>query len=324
MRMLLSIIVPTYNSAVFLPACLDSILNSGMPATDYEIIIVNDGSNDNSQAVAEEYSGKFSHVQVYNQNNRGLSGARNSGLAIAKGDYVWFVDADDEVDAGLLSVLSVLKERKSLDIFGVILQEVNEAKQPVKLACSQDILPHNVVLSGREAVIMGYNPSSACALIMRRGFLKENDLKFKVGITHEDVEFTYRAVAKAKAVIFSDMILYYYFRRGDTMSTPHDDARLLKYIIDDVAVAVSFKQLASQNVNDAELFQVIYKKSKDTAFGLVLSLLRNKKEWGKKGINEKVLAELKRNNLYPLKKPFYSWKKSLMAMLLNIEKILLP
>lgn len=321
--MLLSIVVPSYNSGKFLPACLDSILHSGVSLIDFEVIVINDGSTDDSLLVAQSYVKEYPQVSVYSQSNQGLSGARNSGLAVAKGDYVWFVDADDEIGVDILSAISILKENEGIDILGIVLQEVDEEKHPIKQVCSQPSLPHNKLLTGREAVIMGYNPSSACALIMRTGFLQANDLNFKMGITHEDVEFTYRAVLKAKTAIFSDLVIYYYYRRGDTMSTPYDNARLLKYIIDDVAVALSFEQLANQNRSDVELYLVINKKFKNTIFGLVLSLFRNRKEWGARGINEKVLEELKKNRLYPLGKPFYSWKKALISQFLNKEKLLI-
>ena len=317
--MLLSIIIPTYNSSRFLPACLDSILDMGMPPGDFEIIVVNDGSTDDSLHVAQAYGEKYPQLKVLSQNNQGPSSARNTGLAAARGSYVWFVDADDEIGVDAARAVAAIRERDEIDILGIILQEIDEHKRPIKFACNQPTVPHGKILSGRDAVLMGYTPSSACALIMSRSFLLANDLKFKEGITHEDVEFTYRAMVKACTVLFSDWVAYFYYRRGDTRSTPHDDVRLLKYILDDVEVALSFRRLASENRDDSQLYHTIYRRYKNTVFGLVLSLRRNRKEWCGRGINERVLDELKMYQLYPLKKPFYSWKKAIVAKFLNQE-----
>lgn len=88
-----SIIVPVYNSAKYLQKCLDSLCNQ--THTDYEIICVNDGSTDNSLSILEEYKSKYSQLRFYNQENKGVSAARNLGLKVANGDYIMFCDSDD-------------------------------------------------------------------------------------------------------------------------------------------------------------------------------------------------------------------------------------
>ena len=96
--MKLSIIVPVYNVADYLPKCLDSLLVQDLSQNEYEIIVVNDGSTDNSGKIAEEYSKTYSNIILINQENQGLSGARNTGIQNAKGEYVQFVDSDDYLE----------------------------------------------------------------------------------------------------------------------------------------------------------------------------------------------------------------------------------
>ena len=90
--MILSIIVPVYNVEKYLERCVDSLIDQNLDIEDYEIILVNDGSTDDSQKVAECLVDKYSNVSLYCQENRGLSGARNTGMRHAKGKYFLFVD----------------------------------------------------------------------------------------------------------------------------------------------------------------------------------------------------------------------------------------
>lgn len=96
---MLSFIIPVYNCENYLPRCLDSILSTN---GDYEIILINDGSKDNSLAVCESYKKKYNFITIIDQVNKGTSGARNAGLDIAKGDYIWFVDSDDRIQNRIL------------------------------------------------------------------------------------------------------------------------------------------------------------------------------------------------------------------------------
>lgn len=316
----LTIIVPLYNSVEFVADCVHSVMRS---LSLIEIIIVDDGSTDNGLDVAKLLAQQYDAVQVVHQENQGLSGARNTGIENAKGEYIWCVDADDEVTSQAKEIIEVLNAHHNLDFLAVQLQKVDEHRNPLSIDCAQPTLAKNVVMIGRDAIVHGYNPSSACALIMRRDFLNENNLRFKLGITHEDVEFTYRAMTKAQKVMFTNITPYLYFRRGDTMSTPNDHERLLKYIIDDVAVADSFRSLSDEYKHvDYELFKTIQLRSQSIVFGLTLQLYRNRRKWRPIGINGVVLSALKEVGFYPLHGPYYSWKQRLMSKWLNIEKFL--
>ena len=101
--MKLSIIVPIYNVAPYLRKCMDSLLAQDI--LDYEIILVDDGSPDECPRICDAYAEKHSNIHVIHQENAGLSAARNTGVAKAQGDYIWFVDSDDYVEPNVLGVL---------------------------------------------------------------------------------------------------------------------------------------------------------------------------------------------------------------------------
>lgn len=93
----LSIIIPVYNTEKYVGECLDSSVEQDILKNEYEIICIDDGSTDGSLNVLTEYSNKYENIHVYSQKNQGVSAARNAGISVASGKYVWFVDSDDYI-----------------------------------------------------------------------------------------------------------------------------------------------------------------------------------------------------------------------------------
>lgn len=114
--LLLSIVVPVYNVSSYLSRCLDSLLNQSIDSAAYEIIVVNDGSTDSSLNIAQRYAGNHPQIVIVSQKNGGLSAARNSGVKVARGKYIQFVDSDDYLEPDVLNVLLEKMEREDLDV----------------------------------------------------------------------------------------------------------------------------------------------------------------------------------------------------------------
>ena len=317
----LSIIIPMYNAEKYIEECLDSILNSNLSKDLFELVIVNDGSKDKSPEIAQDYASKYSNVTYLTQENQGQSTARNYGIKTCIGEYVWCVDADDKlISEQLPKIIDALDEYENLDILAVQLQNVTEEGQYLDVECSQPTLEHNKVLSGVEAILSGYNPSSICALITKKQLFIDNNIFFVKGITHQDVELTYRLMPCAMKVVFSDIIPYLYIYHPNSTSKSMVPEKKIKYIKDDIYIINSFRRLALsfKDINP-QLYSVIFNRSQNVLFGLVYSLYKNKKEWGKLGINSVIIDELKKEQLYPMKGEFDSLKKSLFVKLfLNI------
>ena len=320
--LMLSIIIPMYNAEKYIEECLDSILNSNLPKNLYELVIVNDGSQDKSPEIAQNFEAKYSNVTYLTQENQGQSTARNYGIKTCKGEYVWCVDADDKVISEQLpKIIEALDEYRNLDILAIQLQNVTEEGQYLDIECSQPMLEHNKVLSGVEAILSGYNPSSICALITKKQLFIDNNIFFVKGITHQDVELTYRLMPCATNVVFSDITPYLYIYHPNSTSKSMVPEKKIKYIKDDIYIINSFRRLALsfKDINP-QLYSVIFNRSQNVLFGLVYSLYKNKKEWGKLGINSVIIEELKKNQLYPIKGEFDSIKKNIFArMFLNFE-----
>ncbi len=113
--MFLSIVIPIYNAQSYIDECLQSCLCQDIDKNDYQIICVDDGSTDNSLNILNDYQKAYSNIVVVSQNNSGVSVARNKGLSLAQGDYIWFVDSDDFIRPNCLGELKMLAQ-KSYDI----------------------------------------------------------------------------------------------------------------------------------------------------------------------------------------------------------------
>ena len=314
-----------YNAEKYIGICLDSILDSNLLKEEYEIVIVNDGSQDKSSEIAQDYASRYSNVTYLTQENQGQSTARNYGIKTCQGEYVWCVDADDKlISAQLPKLIDALDEYENLDILAVQLQNVTEEGKYLDIECTQPLVEHNRIISGVEAVISGYIPSSICALIVRRELFVENDIFFVKGITHQDVELTYRLMPHAKFVMFSNLIPYLYIYHPNSTSKSLIPEKKIKYIKDDIYIIKSFQKLAlSYKQDNLLLYKVIYNQSQNVLFSLVYSLYKNKKTWFNMGINTAVVAELKKEKLYPIRGKFDSIKKTICARLfLNIPCVL--
>ncbi len=217
--MKLSIVIPAFNTEAYLGRCLDSCLDQDVPASDYEIVVVNDGSTDGTPAVAERYAAAHPSVKVFSQENGGLSRARNAGLERAGGEYVWFVDSDDTVAPHCLGGLLGMCTGSRLDILAVSSERVVDGKAYPHAVFAPSL--HGKVFSGPE-VLRKDLVVSPCApfMLFRRRFLTDRSLSFYPGILHEDEEFSPRALYSAGRVSFCERICYSaHIRGGSIMQT---------------------------------------------------------------------------------------------------------
>lgn len=218
---IISVIVPVYKVESYLKRCLDSLAAQSM--TDIEFILVDDGSPDNCGVICDEYAERDNRFHVIHQKNAGLSGARNTGIEVARGEYLMFVDSDDWVDSDYcrLPYESAVKYSADLVIFlyqeswNGELTDVESSFSPGKKTNEESM----------EIIFSKVGNYAWNKLYHRKLF---SDLRFPVGRLFEDVATTYKIVNTADTVFFLDVPLYYYFRNdGSITKTVHE-----KYILD--------------------------------------------------------------------------------------------
>ena len=214
---LVSVIVPVYNVEKYLKKCIDSILEQTYP--QYEVILVDDGSTDSSGMICDDFSKQDKRIKVIHQKNGGLSNARNSGIKVSQGDYLYFVDSDDYLEPNALEQHLQYCEDYDLDIS---LADVYIAKEDGrKNKCSAFKATKNVI-SGEEYLAERIKQQSYFIMVYmemyRTSLIKENEIYFLDGIVHEDEEWSPRVLIAAKKIMFIPNCYYNYVQHPQSIT----------------------------------------------------------------------------------------------------------
>ena len=172
--MKVSVIIPVYNVEQYLKVCLDSILCQDF--SDYEILLIDDGSKDSSPAICDEYAQKYSHVQVIHQENKGQGGARNTGIRAAKGEFLLFVDSDDSLKSGALRAVYEAAAAQDADVAVFGMDCVDE--QGRVTATRTPTESGTVVLQDNSLTFTFFKDSYVWNKLYRRSLLAENGIVF--------------------------------------------------------------------------------------------------------------------------------------------------
>lgn len=209
-----SIIIPLFNTVNYFRACLQSILDQSF--SDFEVIVVDDGSTDGGSAIAEEVSLADSRFRVFRKANAGQSSARNFGLTVARGDYILFLDSDDVVQGDMLATLHEQCKLNALDVCLAGLDYVSESYEPMH-KYRFDRLRKNA-LNDKMDVLFEYgllHPSPVNAFFKRDLFL---GIRFPEGMYFEDLATIFLVILKAERIYYIDEGFYKYVQRpGSTL-----------------------------------------------------------------------------------------------------------
>ena len=248
--MKLSIIVPVYGVAKYLPKCVDSLLAQDI--SNYEIVLVDDGSPDECPQICDEYSTKYSNIKVVHQVNAGLSAARNSGVSIAEGDYILFVDSDDYLQPNTLGTLLEQAEGDDLDVLRFRYQNVRES--------GEVFVPHE----GMKTDYNNYSsePTDGLTFLNDRMWVQCYVVQFLVKteivrqelftpcIYFEDTDWTPRMLLRAKRVASTDLVVYnYLWREGSITLSQKDINKMHKQLNDKLALIGKLNMLGNRVAN---------------------------------------------------------------------------
>ena len=229
----LSIVVPVYNVEPYIRPCFESILNQGLDENDYEVIIVNDGSTDKSMEMIADMISRHNNIIIINQENQGLSVARNNGIATAKGDYILMPDSDDLLIEGSLKPLLEKALESHADLIVADFLKMTDEQ-----ICNFQNIPHKEFSiqekTGEELFIEDLNPHECYVwhTLYRRAFIIENELRFIPGVYCQDVPFTHKAYIKAKRCIRTHWLLNIYRKdRPQSATVSFGKKKALDYTI---------------------------------------------------------------------------------------------
>lgn len=215
---LISIIIPVYNVEKYLSDCLDSLISNYTNElnNDFEIILINDGSTDNSELVCKRYSLKYNFVKLYSQNNHGLSAARNLGIKKSKGQYLIFIDSDDLVISNFISIVISLINYTNSDLIFFKFRKVPDSFKFENIEAKKFMT--NLVKSISKQEAMYDLTSSDWENLTWNKIYKKNlfdNIEFPVGKRYEDIFTTYKLVNLAHKIdIFNEQLYYYRQRMG--------------------------------------------------------------------------------------------------------------
>lgn len=213
----ISIVVPVYNVKSYISRCIDSLVCQTY--NNLEIILVDDGSNDGSGDICDEYSVKDNRIKVIHKLNGGLSDARNKGIEQATGDYLLFVDSDDWIALNTCQLIHDMAQKHNADVVVFGVKNVFESGKIVfgrkcyhgitdKTLCIKALIT-NIAYSG----IYNY----ACNKMFSRSLFEK--IRFPLGKLAEDQDVIYRVLHKSKRIYVSDLHLYNYYRRSSSITS---------------------------------------------------------------------------------------------------------
>ncbi len=215
MNQLISVIVPVSNVAAYLPRCIDSLL--AQEYQNLQIILVDDGSTDGSAAICDEYAYRDARIEVIHQPYGGVSDARNKGVAAARGDYILFLDSDDEADPQYASKLYRTLLDHDLDIAQCCLLRIRHGEPVNKL----DVSPEVRIFDGLEMQMKifdrdRYFSMCLCGKLFKRALFE--GLTFPVGRINEDESLIYRLMYRANRIGIIDDYLYLYHYNSESIT----------------------------------------------------------------------------------------------------------
>lgn len=215
MELKLSIIVPVYNTSKYLPKCIEHLLDQGFSTDEYEIILINDGSTDDSLAICKGYARRYPAIVVIDQPNQGVSAARNHGLEKAIGKMVCFVDSDDYIVKGSFGRIFEECYRTDADIIRFFI-DIKEEADAIKTDVSGNL---RYICTGVEFMERsGLETFSVCSFYSK-DFLNRNQIKFQKLCVGEDFLFASTALLKAKKFVQTGYTPYVYVRHHGSSST---------------------------------------------------------------------------------------------------------
>lgn len=295
-----SVIVPVYNVSEYIERCWDSIRNQTYK--NIEVLFVDDCGTDDSVAKLEGYLAADDTVDariLHHSRNRGLSAARNTGLEAATGEYVYFLDSDDDITEDCIeSLVSPLKEKKYDFVVGDYSVVGDGGYSPLSLSTGTVETQEEVLRTyvAGEWYVMAWNK------LCRRDFLIENNLFFKEGLIHEDVLWTFKVACKANNMYVVKQPVYNYYVRSSSIMTSmsiEKDVNIYVEVFENIAV---FVEEEARMYGRHEYALIEGKKS-----GILYSLLQ-------KGENELYARTYRKFRKLPFANPMKAYRQGVIGM----------
>ncbi|MGI9550968.1 MAG: glycosyltransferase [Aurantibacter sp.] len=247
--MKLSFVIPCYNMEKYLPECLDSLLDQQLDPADYEVILVNDESKDGTLEIAEEYSSRNPNIKIIDKKNAGVGAARNSGLDMATGEYVYFLDPDDYLAQNVIPRLLEIIEANDLDI--LTFQSLPFTKTATSHSANIDQATNSLeVLDGISYVARYKYKNEIWWFISKREFVIESGIRFIEGRWMEDAILCTEIILAAKRIARTELDVHRYRVLPTSAMRNKTPEHYNKVIFDNANAAHVFDGIIKEIPND--------------------------------------------------------------------------
>lgn len=319
--MKLSIIIPLYNSELYLDQCMNSLMDQNLETKDFEIILINDGSNDNSYSIARSYCQNYSNIRLLNQRNQGVSIARNNGLKNARGQYVYFVDSDDYVAQNTLPMLLETIYAHNLDILEF--KNIRSKFRNYKFSYNLKKLNNAIeVLSGNKYLSKRPFHDALWVYIFKREMIINSKILFSEGRTKQDMLFVAEIIFFAKRIAFYPLDVYRYVINPNSITTNLTSHSVRRSIEDFIFITKKYKALIEKyEIAEKVDTHILRKKQQTQLFNIFKAILYSDL---KKQEIISVVRSLSEAGLYPAAKYYgkNKWRKLYIYIFNNFYLLL--
>lgn len=240
--MILSIVVPVYNGEKYLARCVDSLLNQNLDPKDFEIILINDGSKDDSLKIAATYGDNYEQIRVINQDNIGLGATRNVGIDLAVGKYLYFIDVDDYIAATMLEIVMNEAVKYDLDIITFNNQVAYDSS--LRVSENAGDTPPKLEVKDGITYIGDYSyKNEAWWYVTKRQFIMDTGLKFVEGKWMEDSVYTTSLFIAAHRMAHLPFDVHRYVKVPNSILSNKEPEHYIKVIYDTEFVIIQFAEL---------------------------------------------------------------------------------
>jgi glycosyltransferase involved in cell wall biosynthesis len=270
--MKLSIIIPVYNVEKYVARCIDSLLCQDIELSDYEIIIVDDGCTDKSISIAQKYLEKASNIHIHSQINAGVGAARNKGIDLAQGKFVYFIDPDDYLAKGMLCKLVDYIEKHKLEVLTFLSETTPKSDLAISRTGKIEALKLEIE-TGVEYIGDRKYKNEIWWYLIDRTFLKNTGIRFIEGRWMEDAIFTANIFLKSKRMAHVDIDVHRHVVTPQSAMTSKENKHYLKVIRDNAHAAFVFKPLVESFDNSKPNFKSCIKRLKTRQQSFVFFML---------------------------------------------------
>lgn len=229
-----SVIVPVYNGEKFIEECIKNVLNQTLE--EFELIIINDGSTDNTLDICKRNSEIDKKIRIINQENEGVSSARNKGIEQSNGEYICFVDCDDKIEENYLEELYNTCEENNVKISCCTIESIDNKGNIISSRFMENGYYKKIDALDELFKFRGLN-WGPCGKLFHKSLIKGN-LKFPNLHVYEDLSFVYKAIYSSEGIYFTNKCKYYYIHRQNVGAMD----KFIKYPTTDV-IAISYEIL---------------------------------------------------------------------------------